>query len=183
LSSKKNLDEIIKSNTNKALYFFDEARFGTHSKLGHGWFTRGERTSVKVKLGFQNFYVYSAVETSSGQDFSLLLPEVNTNVMNEFLRQFSEHLGSREAIVVMDGAGWHKSKNLVVPQNLTIVCLPAYSPELNPVEKLWQHIKSHIIKNKIYDSLKELETAVCDFIQKLKPSAVRRTCSSNHYSY
>jgi transposase len=49
----------------------------------------------------------------------------------------------------MDSAGWHRSKNLKIPQNIEIVFLPPYSPELNPVEKLWQYIKSNTIENKI----------------------------------
>ena len=75
------------NNSDKELYFFDEARFGTHSNLGHGWFPKGTRTAVKVKLGFKNFYVYSAVHISPGKDFSLILPKVNTINMNEFLAQ------------------------------------------------------------------------------------------------
>jgi transposase len=58
---KKNLAEIRKNNPHKRLFFFDEARFGTHLKIGHGWFQKGIRTTVKIKLGFENFYVYSAV--------------------------------------------------------------------------------------------------------------------------
>ena len=138
------------------------------------------RTSVKVKLGFKNFYVYSAVDVRSGRDFSLILPRVNTILMNEFLAQMSKELGDTQAILVMDGAGWHKSKNLRVPKNLTIVYLPAYSPELNPVEKFWQYIKAHTIKNKIYKTLEALENAVCDFIKKLKPESIKSTCSISH---
>lgn len=98
----------------------------------------------------------------SGQDFSLILPSVNTTAMNEFLKQLSEYLGGKEAIVVMDGAGWHKSKDLEVPKTIEIVYLPPYSPELNPIEKLWEYVKSHTIKNKIYEAIEELERVVCE---------------------
>jgi hypothetical protein len=163
------------------LFFFDEARFGTHSKLGHGWFERGKRTSVKVKLGFQNFYVFSAVSMKSGQDISYIMPSVNTQAMNEFLACMSKDLGQKQAIVVMDCAGWHRSKDLKIPENIEIVFLPPYSPELNPVEKLWQYIKSHTIKNKVYETLYELENAICEFIKNLDPRALLVTCSVNHY--
>ena len=57
----------------KRIFFFDESRFGTHSKIGHGWYKTGSRTRVDVKLGFQNFYVYSAVEPSKGLLHSRIL--------------------------------------------------------------------------------------------------------------
>lgn len=162
------------------MFFFDEARFGTHSKLGHGWFPTGLRTTKKVKLGFKNFYVYSAVNVISGVDFSLILPKVDTICMNKFLKHMSLFLGDSEAILVMDGAAWHKSKNLQLPENIEILYLPPYSPELNPVEKLWQQMKACIIKNKIYDSLEELENAVCNFIRNMSPARILQTCSINH---
>jgi transposase len=173
----------VARNLSKELYFFDEARFGTHSNLGHGWFPKGKRTAVKVKLGFQNFYVYSAVNIDSGEDFSLIMPQVNTINMNEFLAQLSKDLGGKQVILVMDGAGWHKSKSLLIPENIEIVYLPPYSPELNPVEKLWQYIKSHTIKNRIYGTIDELKNAVCTFIRGLNKASIKQTCSSNHYSF
>lgn len=162
------------------MFFFDEARFGTHSKLGHGWFEKGKRTSVKVKLGFQNFYLFSAVSVKSGKDVSYLMPSVNTQTMNAFLSRMSADLGERKAIVVMDCAGWHRSKALKIPENIEIVYLPPYSPELNPVEKLWQYIKSHTIKNKVYETIQDLETTICEFIKNLDPKALLVTCSINH---
>jgi hypothetical protein len=101
------------ANPNKSLYFFDEARFGTHSKIGHGWFKRGVRTPVEVKLGFQNFYLYSAANPKTGEDFTLIAPNANTTCFNVYLEEFNKFLGSTEAVLIMDGAGWHKSKDLV----------------------------------------------------------------------
>ncbi|OYZ35991.1 MAG: hypothetical protein B7Y25_08620 [Alphaproteobacteria bacterium 16-39-46] len=67
----------------------DEARFRTHSKLGHGWFPKGVRRRINVKLGFKNFYVYGAIEPASGEAFTLLLPSVNTEAMSVFLKEFA----------------------------------------------------------------------------------------------
>ena len=144
MTSKK-LQEITEKSPQKRLFFFDESRFGTHSKLGHGWFPKGKRTQVAVKLGFKNFYLYSAVETKTGEYFTLEIPYVNTNCMNVFLEEMSKQYAGDEIILVMDGAGWHKSKNLQVPENIEIILLPPYSPELNPVERFWQNIKKNTI--------------------------------------
>ena len=107
----------------KRLFFFDEARFGTHSKLGHGWFPKGKRTGVAVKLGFANFYLYSAVEPKTGEHFTLEIPYVNTNCMNIFLEEMSKEFTGDKIILVMDGAGWHKAKNLQVPDNIEIILI------------------------------------------------------------
>lgn len=131
-------------------------------------------------MGFQNFYVFSAVNVESGKDISYIMPLVNTTTMNQFLECMSKELGQEQAIVIMDQAGWHKSKNLIIPSNIEIVYLPPYSPELNPVEKLWQYIKSHTIKNRIYENLKELEVAISQFIKSLNPNKILQTCSINH---
>lgn len=167
----------MKNNITDALYFFDESRFGTHSKLGYGWFKRGSRTNVPIKLGFENFYVYSAVNPITGNDFTLIAPNVNTTCMNMFLAQMSKHMNDTDAIIVMDCAGWHKSKKLVVPNNIKIVYLPPYSPELNPVERLWQYLKSNIIRNKLYETIDALQEAVCTFIRQLTKELIQSICS------
>ena len=180
LSLKKNLEKKIEENPRKELYFFDESRFGTHSKIGHGWFPKAIRTSVSVKLGFENFYVYSAVSPKTGKDCSLLMPYVNSTCMNVFLDHMEKELGDREIFLVMDGAGWHKSKGLKIPKNIEIIYLPPYSPELNPVERLWLYIKQHTIKNKIYETISLLEDSICDFIKNLKIEQIKQICNYDY---
>ena len=157
----------------------DEARFGTHSKQGHGWFDTGKRSRVKVKLGFKNFYAYSSIEPATGEAFSLILPKVNTEMMNIYLQEMSQMYHGEEITLVMDGAGWHKSRSLIIPENIYIICLPPYSPELNPVERFWLFIKSNTIRNKIYTSLKDLENAVCNCLNSAPSSSVAQICAVN----
>lgn len=163
-------------SNNKRVFFFDEARFGTHSNIGHGWFIKGSRTSIDVKLGYQNFYLYSAVEVGTGNNFSLMLPYVNTECMQLFLSKFSEEIGNEKVTIIMDGAGWHKSKTLIIPPNIEIIYLPPYSPELNPVERLWLYIKKAVLYNKIYDTLDDLEKVVAEFIVNLKNNTIAKIC-------
>jgi len=79
----------------------------------------------------------------------------------------------------MDGAGWHKSKKLEIPDNIEIVYLPPYSPELNPVERLWAYIKSWTIRNKIYTTLPALQKVVADFVNLLSQELIMSLCSTN----
>jgi transposase len=179
---KKNLASQIEFLKDRRIFFMDEARFGTHSKIGHGWFPTGSRSRIKIKLGFKNFYIYAAVEPSSGEVFSLMLPKVNTELMNLFLEKMAERYQGEKIALVMDGAGWHKSKKLITPKNIAILHLPPYSPELNPVERLWLHIKSNTIRNKIYDSLDELENVICNFIKDITCSTAAQVCSVNWFN-
>lgn len=80
----------------------------------------------------------------------------------------------------MDGAGWHKSDKLKYSNNIRIIIQPPYSPELNPIEKLWQYIKDHTIKNRIYKTLRNLENAACKFIRTLTAEIIRKVCNVNY---
>lgn len=180
MSLKKNLVAEVKNNQDAEIMFFDESRFGTHSKMGHGWFKTGIRTQVKVAIGFKNFYVYSAVSSINGNNFHLILPNVDTECMNIFLQELSITMEGKPLILVVDGAGWHKSSTLLVPKNIRLVFLPPYSPELNPVEKLWEYIKNNTIKNKIYECIHELEKQVGIFISRLTNEQIMATCRCSY---
>lgn len=130
---------------------------------------------MRVKLGFKNFYLYSSVDPSSGKNFTLLMPNVDTACMNVFLEELAEEI-KEDFILIMDGAGWHKSKDLIVPKNIQIILLPPYCPELNPVERLWRFIKDNKIKNKVFETLKNLEDEVCEFTKNLTKEVVLGIC-------
>jgi transposase len=150
------------------VYFFDESRFGTHSKIGYAWFKKRSRTRIPYKLGFKYFYVYSAVSTH-GDNFSLIADGVNKEYMQVFLNEFAKTL-TKHIIFVMDNAGWHNG--LKIPENIKIMHLPPYSPELNPVERLWRYLKDNTLKNKVYDTLNELESVVSSFITSIPAHAI-----------
>lgn len=162
------------------MYFFDESRFGTHSNIGHGWFKKGKtRDNLNYKLGYKNFYLYSSVNPINGDNFSLIMPNVNTDNFNLYLQHLSKHLKNqnRTALLVMDGAGWHKSKDLIKFDNIEFIIQPSYSPELNPIEKLWQYIKRHTIKNKVFKTLQDIEKELCKFLQKMRIEDYKSVCN------
>jgi hypothetical protein len=135
---------------------------------------------VKVKLGFENFYLYSAVNIESGEDVTLLMPNVDTECMNVWLEQFNKHVEGKEVVLVMDGAGWHKSKGLKVSSNIKIIFLPPYSPELNPVERLWKFIKDNTIKNRIFDDIDSLADHISKFIRDLDKATTLSVCKIDY---
>ena len=110
---------------------------------------------------FEWTYLYGSVAPASGRRHGCRLPEANTEVMNLYLANFSKHLsGKEQALMVLDRAGWHRSKGLVIPANVTLLLLPPYSPELNPSELLWQNGRRNYLSNRSYDGIDELEPAV-----------------------
>ena len=89
----------------------------------------------------EHTYTFSAVCPAEGESYSLITPVCNTAAMNELLNGLSRAYAEEELLVFADSAGWHKSKELEKPANIQIELLPPYSPELNPVEHLWDYIR------------------------------------------
>jgi len=91
-----------------------------------------------------------------------VLPEVSTEVMNEFLVRFAATLAQGEhAVLVLDRAGWHTAKRLVVPGNVTLVWLPPYSPEINPVERVWLYLREKHWSHRLLDTGDAIVEALC----------------------
>jgi transposase len=129
--------------------------------LGRYWARRARRPEALVDPGYQNFYVYSAVSPKSGAAFSLFLPWVNTEAMNVYLEHLAAAYPDKKILMIWDGAGWHGSNGLRVPATIRCEPLPPYSTELNPVERLWQWLRRHVTRNRVFDS----EEALMDSLQ------------------
>lgn len=144
------------------------------------WALAGKPLQIKVKQSFQNFYIYGAVDPKTGDNFSLFLPWVNTDMMNRYLKEMSDFYENEEIVLIMDQAGWHKSKDLVVPRNIEIIFLPPYSPELNPVERIWKYLKTYYIHNRAFDSITQMMAVMVDAFVNLDNETVAALC---HCSY
>lgn len=145
------------------VYFEDEARFGQQGTLTRVWAPRGTRPTAVRQTEYGYLWVLGAICPATGHAEGLLSPRLNTRVINVFLAQFAQTLGAEEhAVLIWDGAGFHTSRTLKVPPNVTLLKLPAYSPELNPVENLWHYLKSHFWANRSYDDDTALEEAAIE---------------------
>jgi transposase len=145
------------------VFFEDESRFGQQGTTTNVWAARGSRPTAVRQTDYEYLWVLGAVCPETGQAEGLLSPRLNTAVINVFLEQFSRTVAPDEhAVLIWDGAGFHTSGTLKVPANVTVVQLPAYSPELNPVENLWHYLKSHFWSNRAYDDYDQLEQAAID---------------------
>lgn len=126
------------------IYFQDESHFGQQGTTTNVWAEKGSRPTAIRQTEYEYLWVLGAVCPETGHAEGLLSPQLNTKIINLFLELFSKTIPAGEqAVMIWDGAGFHTSKQLVVPDNVTLVQLPAYSPELNPIENLWHYLKSH----------------------------------------
>lgn len=112
------------------------------------------------QTAYGNLHVLTAVCPASGRAEGLISPRLNTEVVQAFLDGLAATIpGGRHAVLVWDGAGYHVARALRVPSNLTVVGLPPYSPELNPVERLWLHLRRRHWSNRVYEDVDALEEA------------------------
>jgi transposase len=162
------------------VWFEDEARLGQKGTLTRVWADKGSRPTAPKQGGFANLHVLSAVCPTSGRAEGLISAVLNTGVVQSFLDQLSGTIPvGTHAVLVWDGAGYHSaSASLRTPANLTLVTLPAYAPELNPVERLWLYLREHHWSNRTYPDIDALEEAavkgwraVC-----LRPEKINSIC-------
>ena len=112
---------------------------------------------VKAMLSHQYVYAYAAVSPQDGKLDSLVLPEVSGHCMEIFMHEVADRYPTENIVMVVDGAGWHKNKNIKLPENLRLLFLPPYSPELNPQEHLWDELREKCFHNKTFANLDALE--------------------------
>ena len=145
------------------VWFQDEARVGQQGTLTTAWAERGSRPSAVRQAEYEWVYPFAAVNPLTGASSAIVTPTVNTPLMNQHLAFISREAGEdAHVVLVLDNAGWHVAKGLVVPANVTRLHLPPYAPELNAAERLWDYLRGHYLSNRVYKDYDELfgETTV-----------------------
>lgn len=137
--------------------FQDEARFGRISQCRRCWQKKPMRPMVKSMHVREYLYAFGAVSPVDGRFDALILPHVNGECMQIFLDEISHRYPHENIIMVVDGAGWHKSQLIQLPNNIQLHFLPPYSPELNPQEHLWDELREKHFHNKAFESMEAIE--------------------------
>jgi len=159
--------------------FEDEAGFGRINTPKYCWCPKGKRPSVPCHHIREYRYAFGAVDPIDGKDFFLVMPQCNTQCMNIYLREFAKEFHNDYIIMVADGAGWHHSKGLVIPDNMEIVCLPPYTPEMNPIEQIWRELRTRGFRNEVFSSLDKVVDRLCETIRSLTAQTVQRITRRN----
>jgi hypothetical protein len=148
--------------------FEDEARFGRISDPRYCWAPKGTRPNVPCQIVREYTYVYAAVSPLDGDLDSLILPDVDADSMSIFLSEVSERHPDEMILMFMDQAGWHKAKKLIIPDNIKLLNLPPYSPELNPAEHLWEEIREKWFPNLVFKNIMAVEDLLVDALSTLE---------------
>src|SRR4051794_27975206 len=159
----------------------DEARFGQKGTLTRVWARRGSRPRRVRQDGRESLYVLTAVCAASGAAAGLVMPELDTAVVNLFLEELSGRLAPGvHAVLLWDNAGYHTGGGLVVPANVSLIGLLPYSPELNPVENLWHYLRSHYWSHRVYPDYEALRDAAAESWRAvcLDPEKIRSICAA-----
>jgi transposase-like protein len=117
------------------------------------WAPKPLRPMVKLALIRQFRYVYAAIGPQEGSLHWMVSEKMNTESMGQFLAQVGSAHPDRHVVIVLDGASSHRALALPVPDNVSLIHLPPYSPELNPTEILWHELREKHCSNRVFDSL------------------------------
>ena len=153
--------------------FQDEAGFGRINKPKYCWCEKGTRPSVPCHHIREYRYVYGAVEPLTGESCFIVMPYCNTDCMNLFLEELSNTFTRDKIILVCDGAAWHKSVALKIPENIELIFIPPYTPEMNPIEQIWKEIRKLGFKNEVFQTLQKVVDRLCDTINSLSKDTIK----------
>ena len=147
------------------------------TRNGKGLTAKGVKPICAFQQVFKSLYLFGAFSPITGEHFELEMPNCNTETFQAFLNEFSQHLPQEFKIILLDNGAFHKAQRLIIPENICLLFIPPYSPELNPSEKIWWKMKrafsdklhktldqvSAFIKNQVIDLTKEQVINICGF--------------------
>ena len=149
----------------------DESRFGLKTLIGRLITACGIKPIGQWQWLFKAFWLYGAVEPATGAAFFLQLSHVDTACYQAFLDEFSKTYPDSLNILQVDNGRFHTSKDLVVPEKIILLFQPAYCPELNPIERLWEHLKADL-KWASFKTLEQLQAKVDQLLAQLTPEVI-----------
>lgn len=151
------------------VFFEDEALFGRMNHVRKCWVHQPDRAIVKKQTVREYLYAFTTVCPQTGETCSIISPFCNTDAMNALLIETSLSFPNYRIIMILDSAGWHTTKKLVLPENIQLLHLPPYSPELNPTEHIWDYIREQKeFNNYTFESLDAVDSKLGDALCDLK---------------
>ncbi len=152
----------LPAGTKIELWWQDEARVGQKNKITRRWAPQGTRPRAPRDQRTKSAYIFGAICPQRGIGAALVLPRCNTQAMTLHLTEISRAVKPQaHGVVLLDQAGWHGSKHLEIPENITLLPLPPRAPELNPVENIWQFIRDNWLSNRVFKSYEDILDHCC----------------------
>lgn len=162
------------------VWFQDEARVGQRGTLTRTWAPKGSRPRVVRQQQFEAAYVFGAACPAEGKAAALVMPAANVETMQHHLDLIAASVApGKHGALVVDGAAWHVAGKLRRPDNLSILPLPPYSPELNPVEQIWERLRQSDWANRCFTSYDQIVDACCRAWNQFanQPDTIRSLCT------
>ena len=153
--------------------FEDEARFGRISDPRRCWAPAGVRPEVHTQIVREYEYALAAACPHDGTLDTLVLPSVNAEAMSVFLAEVSERHAHEFIWMVLDGAGWHRARRLQIPSHMKLIPLPPWSPQLNPVEHVWDEVREKWFANRVFASMDAVEEQLLTALKSLEGEMAR----------
>ena len=161
----------------------DEARVGQKGRTTRRWWVRGKRPAGTCDQRFASAYIFGAARAGTDDAFALVLPFVSTAAMQTWLDDFAATLAPDvHAALVLDRAGWHGATSLDVPSSITLVPLPPYAPELNPIERVWLYLRERYLSHRVLADHDAVVDACCHAWNALR-TETGRIASLTSYPY
>lgn len=163
-----------------AVWFQDEAQVGQRGTVTRIWASQGSRPQVVRQQQFEAAYVFGAVCPAEGKASALVMPTANSESMQHPLNAIAAAVApGKHAVLVLDRAAWHVTEQWRMPANLSILPLPPYSPELNPVEQIGQRLRQSDGANRCFKGYDEIVDVCCQAWNQFasQPDAIRNLCS------
>jgi len=155
------------------MMFEDEAGFGRISDPAVCWAPRGVRPVVCCQHIREYRYAFGAADPIDGENFFLITPNCDTECMNIFLKELSIAYSKDYILMPLDNAAWHKSKTLEIPDNIRLFYLPPRTPQMNPIEQVWEEIRKRGFKNEFFQTLDMVVQKLCDTCNSLSFDCIK----------
>jgi hypothetical protein len=143
------------------IWFQDEARVGQKGSHAYIWAPIGSRPLMVRDNRHDSAYLFGAICPDRAVGAAIIMPEVNAEAMGHHLKEIGSQVApGAHAVLICDGAGWHQTGGrLGVPDNITLLSLPPYSPELNPMENVWHYLRENILCSRVWDTYDDIVEA------------------------
>ena len=156
--------------------FQDESRFGLITKEGKMLTAKGVKPVCKWHHQYSSTWVFGAFSPITGDHLLMEIPCCNADAFQLFLNELSCENPKTLIIMVLDNGAFHKAKKLEIPDNIKLLFLPPYSPELNPAEKMWARLK-RAFTNKLFNSMEEISLFIDNAVNEITHATVIATCA------
>ena len=182
MTFQQQVEDVISDKQSPSIRLFcqDESRFGILPVVQRRITSCGVKPVATVDYQYDWFYLYGAVEPLTGDGLFLQLPRLTGECFQIFIDEFSATFPDTLNVMVLDNGRFHHAKSLVIPDNVVLIFLPPYSPELNPIERLWQDIK-HKLFTQTYQTLEQMQQQLSEILANFPKQAIAKLTSFSYF--